>query len=142
MVISKDSAVVAGSQRALQLLTESIPVASISARGERLEEGARHFATALEACFDWDEAHLIASADYLVDKNRTTTAEKHPFKKHNKINWHAFGHRNLYTYSLDYRNINTDPNGYRNIQPDTFDYRNFNRHPFKYRDVHSNPIRH
>ncbi len=48
------------------------------------------FATALEACFNWDEAHLIASADYLVDKNRTTTAEKHPFKTHNKINWHAF----------------------------------------------------
>jgi hypothetical protein len=49
------------------------------------------FATALETCFDWDEAHLIASADFLVDKNRTTTAEKHPAKKHNKINWHAFG---------------------------------------------------
>ena len=49
------------------------------------------FAFALEACFDWDEAHLIASADYLVDKNQTTTAEKHPFKKYNKIHWHAFG---------------------------------------------------
>ena len=50
-----------------------------------------HFAAALDTCFDWDEAHLIASADYLLDKNRTTTAEKHPFKQHNKINWHAFG---------------------------------------------------
>ncbi len=49
-------------------------------------------ATALETCFDWDESHLIASADYLVDKNRTTTSEKHPFKQYNKINWHAFGH--------------------------------------------------
>jgi hypothetical protein len=49
-----------------------------------------HFATALETCFTWDEAHVIASSDYLVDKNRTTTAEKHPLKKHNKINWHAF----------------------------------------------------
>ncbi|MCZ6779050.1 MAG: hypothetical protein O7F16_08775, partial [Acidobacteria bacterium] len=49
------------------------------------------FATALEVCFTWDEAHLIASADYMLDKNRATTAEKHPFKKHNKINWHAFG---------------------------------------------------
>jgi hypothetical protein len=48
------------------------------------------FAKALETCFSWDEAHLIASSDYLVDKNRTTTAEKHPFKKYNKINWHAF----------------------------------------------------
>jgi hypothetical protein len=49
------------------------------------------FASALEACFDWDEAHLIASADYLVDKNRSTTAEKQPFQKYNKIHWHAFG---------------------------------------------------
>jgi hypothetical protein len=48
------------------------------------------FALALEACFDWDEAHVIASADYLIDKNRSTTAEKHPFQEHNKINWHAF----------------------------------------------------
>ena len=43
------------------------------------------FAKALEACFTWDEAHLIASADYLVDKNRTTTAEKQPFKTPNDI---------------------------------------------------------
>jgi len=49
------------------------------------------YASALVACFDWDEAHVIASANYLLDKNRTTTAEKHPFKTHNKINWHAFG---------------------------------------------------
>jgi hypothetical protein len=50
------------------------------------------FATGLETCFNWDEAHLIASADYLLDKNRTTTAEKQPVQTHNKINWHAFGH--------------------------------------------------
>lgn len=49
------------------------------------------FAAALTTCFDWREAHLIASADCLVDKNRTTTAEKQPFKKYNKIHWHAFG---------------------------------------------------
>ena len=48
------------------------------------------FASALETCFTWGEAHLIASADYLVDKNRTTTAEKQPFEKYNKVNWHAF----------------------------------------------------
>ena len=50
-----------------------------------------HFGIALEACFDWDEAHLIASANYLVDKNRTTTSEKHPFSRQCKIAWHAFG---------------------------------------------------
>jgi len=49
------------------------------------------FASGLAACFDWDEAHLIASANYLVDKNGSTTAEKHPMQTHNKINWHAFG---------------------------------------------------
>lgn len=48
------------------------------------------FAAALETCFNWDEAHLIASADLMLDKNRSTVAEKHPFKKYNKVNWHAF----------------------------------------------------
>jgi len=48
------------------------------------------FASALETCFSWDEAHLIASADLMLDKNRTTVAEKHPFKKHNKVYWHTF----------------------------------------------------
>jgi len=50
------------------------------------------FGAALETCFSWDEAHLIASADLMLDKNRSTVAEKHPIKKYNKINWHAFGH--------------------------------------------------
>ena len=48
------------------------------------------FGSALETCFSWDEAHLIASADLMLDKNRTTVAEKHPFKKYNKVYWHAF----------------------------------------------------
>ena len=50
------------------------------------------FGSALETCFSWDEAHLIASADLMLDKNRTTVAEKHPFKKYNKVYWHAFSH--------------------------------------------------
>ncbi len=49
------------------------------------------FASALETCFNWDEAHLIASADYMLDKNRATTAEKQPVQRYNKIHWHAFG---------------------------------------------------
>ncbi len=48
------------------------------------------FSTALLAGFDWDEAHLIASADYMIDRNRSTHAEKNPLQKHNKANWHAF----------------------------------------------------
>jgi len=48
------------------------------------------FATALLAGFDWEEAHLIASADYMIDRNRSTHAEKNPAQRHNKANWHAF----------------------------------------------------
>ncbi len=50
------------------------------------------FGLSLSTCFDWDEAHLIASGDWNLDANGTTHAEMHPFKKRNKINWHAFGH--------------------------------------------------
>ena len=28
------------------------------------------FGLSLGTCFDWDEAHLIASADYMLDANR------------------------------------------------------------------------
>jgi hypothetical protein len=77
-------------RRILGLLLVLFSVTSVLGYGGDTHYYLR-FATALETCFTWDEAHLIASADYLVDKNRTTTAEKHPLKKHNKVNWHAFG---------------------------------------------------
>jgi len=48
------------------------------------------FASALLAGFEWDEAHLIASADLMIDRNRATHAEKNPTRTHNKLNWHAF----------------------------------------------------
>ncbi len=50
------------------------------------------FGLSLSTCFDWDEAHLIASGDWNLDANGTTHAEMHPFQWKNKINWHAFGH--------------------------------------------------
>ncbi|MBG7606166.1 MAG: hypothetical protein IZT58_16305, partial [Actinobacteria bacterium] len=50
------------------------------------------FALSLSTCFDWDEAHIIASADWMTDNNRTTVAEMNPLKKRNKRGWHAFGH--------------------------------------------------
>jgi len=50
------------------------------------------FSLSLSTCFDWDEAHLIASADWNLDANGTTHAEMQPFQTKNKINWHAFGH--------------------------------------------------
>jgi hypothetical protein len=50
------------------------------------------FALSLSTCYDWDEAHIIASADWMTDGNRTTVAEMNPVKKRNKRSWHAFGH--------------------------------------------------
>ena len=50
------------------------------------------FGLSLATCFNWDEAHLIASADWNLDANGTTHAEMQPFQKRNKVNWHAFGH--------------------------------------------------
>ena len=83
-------------RRALRAVLVGAVLVGCAATSEaRAYAGDTHYylryASALLTCFDWDEAHLIASSDYLVDKNRTTTAEKHPFKKHNKIHWHAFG---------------------------------------------------
>jgi hypothetical protein len=50
------------------------------------------FALSMSTCFDWDEAHIIASADWMTDNNRTTAAEMTPLRKRNKRSWHAFGH--------------------------------------------------
>jgi len=50
------------------------------------------FGLSLSTCFNWDEAHLIASGDWNMDSNGSTHAEMNPVQKNNKINWHAFGH--------------------------------------------------
>jgi hypothetical protein len=50
------------------------------------------FALSLSTCFDWDDAHIVASADWMMDGNRTTVAEMNPLRKRNKRGWHAFGH--------------------------------------------------
>ena len=39
---------------------------------------------------DWDEAHLIASANMRVDRNGTTKAETSLVQKRQKRSWHAF----------------------------------------------------
>jgi hypothetical protein len=68
------------------------------------------FALALTTCFDFEEAHLIASADWMVDGNRTTVAEHSPVKRHNKIAWHAFGHSSERYHELWRRVVGeTDP---------------------------------
>ncbi len=58
------------------------------------------FALALTSCFDWREAHLIASADVMVDGSRATVAELDPARRHNKAGWHAFGHSAERYYEL------------------------------------------
>jgi len=50
------------------------------------------FALAMSTCFDWHEAHLIASGDWGMDENAITHAEMNPVQVHNKIYFHAFGH--------------------------------------------------
>ena len=50
------------------------------------------FGFALGTCFDWDDAHLIASGDHMLDQNRTTVGEMNPLRTRNKRMWHAFGH--------------------------------------------------
>jgi hypothetical protein len=50
------------------------------------------FGLSLSTCFDWSEAHLIASGDWNMDANGTTHAEMNPVQRRNKIDWHAFGH--------------------------------------------------
>ena len=50
------------------------------------------FGLALSTCFDWDEAHLIASGDVGMDENSTVSAEMNPIAMRNKAGWHAFGH--------------------------------------------------
>jgi hypothetical protein len=50
------------------------------------------FGLSLASCFNWEEAHLIASGDWAMDENGTTHAEMNPVQRRNKIDWHAFGH--------------------------------------------------
>ena len=50
------------------------------------------FALAMSTCFDWHEAHLIASGDWAMDENASTHAEMNPVQIRNKIDFHAFGH--------------------------------------------------
>ncbi len=50
------------------------------------------FGLSLSTCFDWGEAHLIASGDWNMDENGATHAEMNPIQTRNKIDWHAFGH--------------------------------------------------
>ena len=81
--------------RTCRILVSTIVVIALSAESSAFERDSHYdltFGFALGTCFDWDEAHLIASANAMLDENRTTVAEMSPFRKHSKRMWHAFGH--------------------------------------------------
>jgi hypothetical protein len=82
-------------QRCLQILIVLIVIMFISADSGAFVYDTHYYLTygaALFTCFDWDEAHIIASADVMIDRNKTTRAEMSLTKKKNKRAWHAFGH--------------------------------------------------
>ncbi|MFQ5656645.1 MAG: hypothetical protein ACE5G5_03830 [Candidatus Methylomirabilales bacterium] len=81
--------------RTCRILLSTVVVIALSAESGAFETDTHYyltFALALHSCFDWDEAHLIASGNAMVDENKTTVAELGLFRTHNKRMWHAFGH--------------------------------------------------
>ena len=64
------------------------------------------FGLSLATCFNWDEAHLIASGDWGMDENGSTHAEMNPVQTRNKIDWHAFGHSDRRFHELWQRSAN------------------------------------
>jgi hypothetical protein len=73
----------------------SICLPAVSSAYTRETHYYLRFALSLATCFDWDEAHLIASGDWMMDGNLSTHAEPTPFQKRNKVGFHAFGHSDL-----------------------------------------------
>lgn len=67
------------------------------------------YGLSLATCFDWGEAHLIASGDWGMDENGSTHAEMNPVQTRNKIDWHAFGHSDRRFHELWLRSVN-EPN--------------------------------
>ena len=63
------------------------------------------FGLSLATCFNWDEAHLIASGDWGMDENGSTHAEMNPVQTRNKIDWHAFGHSDRRFHELWQRSV-------------------------------------
>ena len=65
------------------------------------------FGLSLATCFNWEEAHLIASGDWGMDENSSTHAEMNPVQTRNKVDWHAFGHSDRRFRELWLRSVNT-----------------------------------
>ncbi len=71
----------------------ALTVPSVASAFERDSHYYLRFGLSLATCFDWEESHLIASGDWGMDENKATHAEMNPIERKNKIQWHAFGHR-------------------------------------------------
>lgn len=74
------------------------------------------YGLSLATCFDWKESHLIASGDWGMDENRSTYAEMNPFQRRNKIEWHAFGHRDDRFHELWQRSLDEPDLEYRLVK--------------------------
>jgi hypothetical protein len=83
-----------GSRMLVRVLVLAILVLIVSPDSGAFAPDTHYYLTfgmALATCFDWDEAHIIASGDEMTDRNKTTVAET-SLKKTKKRAWHAFGH--------------------------------------------------
>ena len=81
--------------RTCRILLITVALVALRAESGAFEIDSHYYLTfgiALGTCFDWNEAHLIASGDLMQDQNRTTVAEMSLFRRRNKRMWHAFGH--------------------------------------------------
>ena len=91
--------------RLLTACTLLILLPGISAGYEMDSHYYLRFGLSLSTCFNWDEAHLIASGDSGMDENGSTTAEMNPVQTRNKVDWHAFGHSDRRFHELWQRSV-------------------------------------
>lgn len=66
------------------------------------------FGLATATCFTWEEARILASGDVGIDGNLSTRSERSMSRKHNKLNWHAFGHSEERLNALWMRAVDED----------------------------------
>ena len=93
-----------------RFLVLALLVMSMSAESGAFAPDTHYYLTfgmALVTCFDWEEAHIIASGNEMTDRNKTTVAET-SLKKTNKRAWHAFGHSHEQLNALWQRVLDED----------------------------------
>jgi hypothetical protein len=93
-----------------------LAVSSFASAYERDSHYYLRFGLSLATCFDWEESHLIASGDWGMDENKATHAEMNPIQRKNKIQWHAFGHRDERFHELWQRSRDEDDLEYKLVK--------------------------